>query len=303
MRLTEWAEKHRKFTNRILLLFGVLAGVLLCLILADVVAKESVQRVLGMNRPTPSAVECATAYALEEETFDTDDHLVFGLRAVVFTLPGDISSSAAALIRGVDKANSIFYDAGITFVIDTIEIIFDPDLPYNIKNYKQIARKYDNPGVINVYIFPNFPAFTDDELHEGQVDFHGAAVRIPSQALAIKSFYLDRTTLAHELGHCLGLFHIFEPDPVAEGLNLYSGDYVCDTKYFDQSDFTDITKDCEYLGKALKSYTDKEIKQLVCNIMGYSYDPCREGLTEGQRERLRWVVQQSPRLMTAVRVQ
>lgn len=102
-----------------------------------------------------------------------------------------------------------------------------------------------------------------------------------------KAFY-NQSTLPHEIGHCLNLFHTHhgvEPGGCLENINGSNcntcGDYICDTP----ADPTCIVNgSCTYIGGATQNgilYTPD-----TRNIMSYSNMDCRNKFSAGQGERM-----------------
>ncbi len=139
---------------------------------------------------------------------------------------------------------------------------------------------------INVYIVPDH----NYSLNGIASDISGSAFIITTQS------FLNNETFAHELGHCLGLYHTFQstssnlPWACPENINGSNcdicGDLVCDTPA-DNNGSTD--GNCNYTGGGgYNPFTN--------NIMSY-YDGCLTQFTNGQGLRMRDVIANSQTLL------
>ncbi len=235
--------------------------------------------------------ECALSYDISEAFFTEEDTLVFNLRFVYFS-NGDTNGYDEVLLqRQIDILNSVYSPAKVSFRLSSYENIFE--LPsnkiaggidisskiktYDIKNYYIFATLFNEPNVINVYIYNV----------SGDTDFAGVAGGIGSNYLAIRKDYFDKDfkTFSHEIGHCLGLFHTHQVDHT-DGYNVTDGDKVCDTP-----SMRSLSGRVNSLCGLITPFSGDSIQ--VKNIMSYSYPPCRDKLTEGQIDRIRWFVEQS----------
>ena len=102
------------------------------------------------------------------------------------------------------------------------------------------------------------------------------------------SFGLNKT-LVHEMGHYLGLYHIFGNNgscvSVADEDNcLQQGDYVCDTPP------TVVNWSCN-------NPTCPELNPLLDNYMDYYADPCCTRFTPGQADRMHGMLDYRPSLI------
>ncbi|WP_245776795.1 M43 family zinc metalloprotease [Spirosoma endophyticum] len=104
-----------------------------------------------------------------------------------------------------------------------------------------------------------------------------------------KNYNLGRT-LTHEIGHWLGLLHPNGDTPCGD-------DYVSDTPPTDNlnqtSSCTDLYANC----------SGRLSRELIENYMMYSPDACMNLFTVGQKERMRAVLQVSPRRAALIKAQ
>lgn len=91
-------------------------------------------------------------------------------------------------------------------------------------------------------------------------------------------------TLTHEIGHWLGLLHIW-------GDELCGNDYIADTPTQAQSNFT-LSIKCPATYSTCKGITTQDLN---ANYMDYSPDVCMNIFTINQKERMRTALVNSPR--------
>jgi hypothetical protein len=147
---------------------------------------------------------------------------------------------------------------------------------------------WDREIIMNVHVFPQFcsgilgfawTAYSEDTPMEGVWVRTNAFGRIGDHLAYPRD---GNKTLIHEVGHYLGLHHVFRSVEFC-GQNLgdceESGDYVCDTPP------TKINWSCEnpICPPGLYDYTPN-------NHMDYYVDSCRTNFTEGQIERMHAVL-------------
>ena len=127
--------------------------------------------------------------------------------------------------------------------------------------------------------------------------------RLPPQrfdaVLVRKSCLTGGTTLAHEIGHYLGLLHTHgtsncgTTDELVDGSNCATaGDRVCDTPadpnlLVDDCSTYEVDADCVYTGER-RDANGEPYDPDTRNIMSYSRAQCDEHLTAGQLERARY---------------
>jgi len=136
-----------------------------------------------------------------------------------------------------------------------------------------------------------------------------SAAGIPSSAVVLGGNeggfgYVVSNVFAHEIGHCLGLYHTFHglcesgcPELV-DGSNCSScGDYVCDTPA-DPQKFKVNYSDCSWTGSTCGLYpTDENGDYYNPNtalIMAYTPPHCMQYHTSGQASRMKDMMANSP---------
>lgn len=104
------------------------------------------------------------------------------------------------------------------------------------------------------------------------------------------SIRYSSSTLAHELGHGMGLFHTFQGSEVGcapNDLCFIQGDWVCDTPPHKQTECAPATNNCA------RNTADSLLNLSFSNIM--SYCGVRNLFTQGQKTRVRDVIMTTTR--------
>ncbi|MDR2126966.1 MAG: zinc-dependent metalloprotease [Prevotellaceae bacterium] len=129
--------------------------------------------------------------------------------------------------------------------------------------------------------------------------FAGKAADIISTSFIIGGNYYNVSTLPHEMGHCLGLYHTHhgtvtengdsnQCKELVNGSNAATcGDYIEDTPA-DPNVW--IANSCSYTGTG-KDANGQYYNPSPLNIMSYSYKPCRNMFTALQIQRMRSCIQ------------
>ncbi len=124
----------------------------------------------------------------------------------------------------------------------------------------------------------------------------GMAQNIPSTALIIHGGYYVTSSLPHEMGHCLGLYHTHHgtvseaggdinqcPELVDGSNSVVCGDYISDTPA-DPNQWS--INSCTYTGTGTDANGDPYSPD-VSNLMSYAYKPCRDLFSELQIGRMK----------------
>lgn len=115
----------------------------------------------------------------------------------------------------------------------------------------------------------NYYAFGTDVENDGSFELN-------------ENYGLGRTS-THEVGHYLGLRHIWGDDTACTGNNATSGDFVTDTPDSNKENYVCIAK-VNCIGK-----------DMIENYMDYTDDACMDTFTNGQKTRMTAVLTNSPR--------
>jgi hypothetical protein len=104
-----------------------------------------------------------------------------------------------------------------------------------------------------------------------------------------RSVYKQGRTTTHEVGHWLGLLHTWG-DILCDGAGCFCGeDFISDTPPAGEPN---QSVECRDL---FSSCTGVRTRNMTENFMDYSPDKCMNVFTQGQKERIRQVLQLSPR--------
>lgn len=180
--------------------------------------------------------------------------------------------------------NKGFEEQGILFSVDKSEISYSG---YSINEFSDHFEEYIEKEYITILVY-------DDA--EG-TRFNGVAAGIPHTICGVIEEKIGSSTLVHEVGHLLGLKHIFEKDDT-NGKNAVTGDGICDTGSFNLMD--NRTVDCGYVGPA--KYSEKDLKIIIPNYLNYNYEAidCRDKFTPIQTLSMRWHIENFPTLSSAL---
>ena len=219
--------------------------------------------------------DCGLVYNTEDLNMELDT-LTADVRFVVFK---DDSSSVDTtyISTSLSKANIHLQKAKLKLKLHSIDVINNKEYAEDFSSMRKHAQQLNKDDVFNVYVYSdNQPYLTGNKAY-----IRGEAADIPSRTVGIVYRYLNSSTFIHEIGHCLGLFHTHEPDDT-DGLNPITGDRVCDTRSLSPNL---IGADCHFVGA--DSLRDNTIE---CNIMSYIPLGCRDCFSEGQIDRIRFMI-------------
>ena len=136
------------------------------------------------------------------------------------------ASNICFTLMGIDQINDSYYASHDSFIGSTADSL--------VAQYPPLS------GVVDIYILPSYTFF------------RGTAYAIPNHYMTMYVGRFNTCHMAHEMGHCLGLYHTFETwngtsIELVNGSNCSSaGDKVCDTQADDNGGWNDTP--CMYNG-------------------------------------------------------
>jgi len=156
--------------------------------------------------------------------------------------------------------NILVNNAGMDFIDNDDFLIIDTDVGED----NELFGRQNQQEFINFYIVDGFT----------NIDLIGKAENIPSRNLVMRDNEVLTNVSAHELGHCLNLYHTHQP----------GGDMVNDTPNDPGLGPHNVNSNCEYTGEG-------GFSPLANNIMSYSRIICLSDFTEGQGQRMRQAIE------------
>lgn len=228
--------------------------------------------------------QCARRYknGLHEKNLG----LMFNVRVIFFESVSDYimedhDSMGDSIISNL---NASFAQQGISFYKKEVNVKVKD---ISINEFVDHSEDYEKVGVLTILVYSN---------NYGAA-YNGIASGVPGIVMGIVKDRINSGTLAHEMGHLLGVYHVFERDDT-DGKNVQTGDKICDTGSFNIMD--NKTRDCGYVGKPL--YTKKDLDVLIPNYMNYSAEAidCRDKFTPIQMLAIRWHIENFANLYEAL---
>ena len=229
-------------------------------------------------------VTIESPYLADDLIFGSNEDLTIALRFVQYKkTPYETTISGLDIVAAVDSLNIMFKEAKIKFV--TIDLVIDTnfssrdmsDYRNAILSYKRLNTK--NLPAIDIFIYP--------------VDFNyypGVALAIKSDGIAIQKKFITTNTLAHEIGHCLGLHHTHQ----SKGNGYDDGDFVCDTPGTGLVNSL-IDANCNY-DKKPNDLSNEDMEIIISNYMSYVNKDCRKEFTKDQIDKMRYNLAKEPML-------
>lgn len=194
-------------------------------------------------------------------------------------------------MAALERMNEYYIDASIHFYhcgdIDLIDNSTYYD--YDKSQMTSLSMTYGQVNVVNIYV-ANSATNSSGSLICGHAEFPGGL----DFMMVTTSCMNNGSTLAHEMGHYLGLYHthstLFGDEAVNGSDCATQGDLICDTPA-DPNLSGEVNNDgCIYEGMDTDENGEFYTPQ-VTNLMSYTRKECRFEVTEGQLEKALWTLQ------------
>jgi len=189
--------------------------------------------------------------------------------------------------------NDSYYSASFSFSSSSYQNLYNQLVATNSKN-----------NSINIYLLGD-----NCNLNGGQASgipgnacvvggSYSSQNGFPNAGTSVQPFVSSLVT-AHEVGHCLGLYHTFETYFGSEFVNesncTTAGDLVCDTPAESPNYRWEDNSNCQWL-ISLTDSNGQNYSPDPHNIMGYTRPSCLQYITGGQGTRIRSVLGSSSTL-------
>ena len=195
--------------------------------------------------------------------------------------------NATDALAAFNRMNAHYIEASIHFYQCSAINYIDDDTYYNYdKSQKNdLDNDYGVSNVANIYVANTTTSGSSNIC--GHAAFPGGIDLI----IQSKSCMKNGSTLIHEMGHYLGLYHTHETSFGDESVNgsdcLVDGDLICDTPADPRLNTSNNLNQsgCTYYGSDLDE--DGILYQpMTENFMSYSGKGCRIAFTDGQRAKI-----------------
>lgn len=208
----------------------------------------------------------------------------------------NLAATEADALRQFANMRNFYAPHNICFILAGYEVTRSTVLNYMDKD------DADDMSALEGYVFNScMNIFIHKTLRSDDGTLNGTAYGIPNHYLSLVSTAVESTdnlsTMAHEMGHCLGLLHTFEDARGVENVTRNAasscydcdgdGDLLCDTKADRDVGGDNFNEDCNYTGMTLRDDCDAVIQFEPTNVMSYGRRACRDNLTNGQGGRAR----------------
>jgi len=201
-----------------------------------------------------------------------------------------LSSSINSAI--INSLNTNYQLAGIQFSLIGFEYINNDNFYGTLTGKEsQLFATNTHCNSIDIYVLGTSTIWTIN----GN-GIAGSAQSIPSKELIIHGNYYNTSSLPHEMGHCLGLYHTHHGTVNEQGGDINQcaelvngsnstvcGDYISDTPA-DPNQWS--SSSCSYIGSGVDGNGAHYTPSLT-NLMSYAYKPCRTSFSSFQQERMR----------------
>jgi hypothetical protein len=227
----------------------------------------------------------------------------------VFADAGGTNRAAtdADILRQFQNMVNQYNAHSICFLLVNIKQVNNTDLnSHNADTEEADLNPYIQANCLNIFLH--------NYLDSNSGTLNGSAYGIPNTYMSEASWAIASTTnistMGHEVGHCLGLYHTFSTGNGAENVTRNSGngcynctstgDLLCDTPADDPTTPNDnVNSSCVYTAGRQDACNVTYIP-MTSNIMAYGNRACRTTFTSGQGNRMRVFLLGTPSLLALV---
>ncbi len=206
-----------------------------------------------------------------------------------------------SMLRQLENMRQFYAAHNICFILTGIEQINNTDLnTHDADSEEAELSAFLVPDVLNIFVHRT--------LFDNDGSLNGIAYGIPNDYLSLSESAVEsadnRSTTAHEMGHCFGLYHTFEKNFGEENIPrsgfclncTVAGDLICDTEADPHSSTYDtgtrIDDDCNYTGSITQDCggVTRTYNMNPHNVMAYGRRECRNIFTNSQGARARSII-------------
>jgi hypothetical protein len=225
----------------------------------------------------------------------------------------NVATTEADILRQIDNMRSFYAPQNICFILTGMEQVNSTDLnSHDTDSEAAELAPYLRNGTVTIFVHASLFSAADGS-------WNGFAYDIPNHYLSMVRSALASTTnlstLAHEMGHCFGLYHTFQSRRDANNNTIREnrarsggckncdteGDLLCDTDADRNNDDADISATtCAYTGPTVSDACGSILAMEPTNIMTYGRRSCRDNFTNGQGGRARFFLIADVLLSTAL---
>jgi Pregnancy-associated plasma protein-A len=240
----------------------------------------------------------------------------YPIRIFIHVFADDNGTNRAApdtsILRQINNMKTFYATHSICFIVAGIEQVNSSTLNY-------MRTDLEEADLASFLVADCIDIFVHTTLRDNSGTLNGMAYDIPNTYLSIVSTAVmdsvNISTLAHEMGHCLGLYHTFQTWEDGDGNTVRElknrsgvcsncsaqGDLLCDTEADRDNPESSINAtSCNYTGSQVLDACNNALVMAPTNIMTYGRRGCRSVFTNGQGNRARSFLLSQPSLSNCI---
>jgi hypothetical protein len=272
-----------------LIMIKRIIGIVLCM---SCLLAVSAQKDCGTPAPAIKPVitaEKLNRIAMQRVQFTAPYPLKVFIRVFADNDGSNLAAPQADVLRQFENMRMFYSSFNVCFILVGYEVTRNTDL-----NDMNKEEDNDRNQIEGMALNNSMNIFIHNNLVDNDGGLNGTAYDIPNHFLSLAGSVVasttNLTTMAHEMGHCLGLLHTFEPlygmEAVARSGSCKDcedeGDLLCDTRADLNTD--NVNSSCVYTGTATDECGVMYLGEPT-NIMTYGRRSCRDHFTSGQGAR------------------